>query len=269
MDMVAGHTIDPNSSFGIGFNRLFFGGTTLNAIPTATAFGEGNHSQLLRFFTIPATLFVLLFLANNLALTRALFSGTTTIFFLVFSLVNLLAAYHLYSTMARRERIPFLLARPKRKEFILLVDDILRNKEFAKLKSFYHHTDHIYDHVIRVSYISYAIAKALGLDYRSAARGGLLHDFFLYDWRERKANDSSKSLHGKEHPFIALENARRQFEVSELEADIIVKHMFPKTHALPRYKESFVVSLSDKISATYEYYALLKNRVVLHFKTKA
>jgi uncharacterized protein len=182
------------------------------------------------------------------------------IFFFALSLVSLLAAYHLYSSMTRIGRVPFLFARPQRKEFILLVDDILLNQEFRRLKKFHHHTGHIYDHVIRVSYISYVIAKALGLDYRSAARGGLLHDFFLYDWRERKASDTSRALHGREHPHIALANARGQFEVSDLEADIIVKHMFPKTRQIPRYKESFVVSLSDKISSVYEYYGMLKHR---------
>ncbi len=191
------------------------------------------------------------------------------IFFLVISQVSLLAAYHLYSSMTRIGRIPFLLARPQRKEFILLVDDILRNQEFRKLKGFFHHTNHIYDHVIRVSYISYVIAKALRLDYRAAARGGLLHDFFLYDWRERKATDTSKAMHGREHPHIALANARGQFEVSDLEADIIVKHMFPKTLPIPRYKESFVVSLSDKISSVYEYYEQLKDKLMRGRKERA
>ncbi len=182
------------------------------------------------------------------------------IFFLVITQVSLLLAYHLHSSMVRIGRIPFLFDRPLRKEYILLVDDILTNQEFRKLKEFHHHTNHIYDHVIRVSYISYVIAKALHLDYRSAARGGLLHDFFLYDWRECKASDTSRALHGREHPHIALANARQQFEVSDLEADIIVKHMFPKTRPMPRYKESFVVSLSDKVSSVYEYYELLKHR---------
>ena len=191
------------------------------------------------------------------------------ILFLVISQISLLAAYHLHSSMVRIGRVPVLLARPQRKEFILLVDDILLNQEFRKLKGFFHHTNHIYDHVIRVSYISYVIAKALRLDYRSAARGGLLHDFFLYDWRERKANDTSKALHGREHPHIALANARAQFEVSDLEADIIVKHMFPKTMAVPRYKESFVVSLSDKISSVYEYYEPMKKRLLRGRKERA
>ena len=188
------------------------------------------------------------------------------IFFLVITQVSLLASYHVHSSMVRIGRIPFLLERPQRKEYIRLVDDILLNQEFRKLKGFFHHTNHIYDHVIRVSYISYVIAKALRLDYRAAARGGLLHDFFLYDWRERKANDTSRALHGREHPHIALANARQQFEVSELEADIIVKHMFPKTLPMPRYKESFVVSLSDKISSVYEYYNLMKHRYMQKVK---
>ncbi|MDD4574719.1 MAG: HD domain-containing protein [Sphaerochaeta sp.] len=171
--------------------------------------------------------------------------------------------------MVRIGRIPFLLARPQRKEYIHLVDDILQNQEFRKLKEFFHHTNHIYDHVIRVSYISYAIAKALRLDYRSAARGGLLHDFFLYDWRERKATDTSKAMHGREHPHIALANAKEQFEISELEADIIVKHMFPKTHAMPRYKESFVVSLGDKIASVYEYAIQIRHRLTRASATRA
>ncbi len=141
----------------------------------------------------------------------------------------------------------------------MLVSDILAHEEFLKLKEYHHHAGHIYDHVTRVSYISYRISKALGLDYHSAARGGgLLHDFFLYDWRVRKSQDEKRSSHGKEHPYIALENAQKYFSVNAKEADIIVKHMFPKTLSLPRYRESFIVSLSDKIAAVYEYSLGLK-----------
>jgi uncharacterized protein len=151
-------------------------------------------------------------------------------------------------------------AKPQRREFFMLTDDILFHREFVKLKGYFHHSNHIYDHVVRVAYISYSITKVLGLNYKAAARGGLLHDFFLYDWREKKAKDTHKSLHGKEHPYIALKNARACFEVSDLEADIIVKHMFPKTRAMPRYSESFVVSLSDKIAAIYEYMIKIGHR---------
>ncbi|AEV28103.1 hypothetical protein SpiGrapes_0240 [Sphaerochaeta pleomorpha str. Grapes] len=145
---------------------------------------------------------------------------------------------------------------------VSLVNDILFNKEFLKLKNYFHHSNHTYDHVVCVAYISYSIAKILGLDYRATARGGLVHDFFLYDWRGGKASNLQRNIQGKEHPLIALANARKNFSVNDLEADIIVKHMFPKTHALPRHSESFVVCFSDKIAASYEYLSHPKTHTI-------
>jgi uncharacterized protein len=89
----------------------------------------------------------------------------------------------------------------------------------------------------------------MGFDYRSAARGGLLHDFFLYDWHIGKPY---RGLHGFIHPYIALENANQYFCLNELEKDVIQKHMWPLTIRLPRYKETFVVLLVDKYCATKE-----------------
>ena len=192
-------------------------------------------------------------LSQSFGMNYPAYSQTTLFLFLLTSLSCLHIGLSLHRSFLS-------IARPHRGEFFNLTGDILLHSEFNKLKGFFHHSDHIYDHVVRVAYISYSIARVLGLDYKAAARGGLLHDFFLYDWRERKAKDASKSLHGKEHPYIALENAQKYFEVSELEADIIVKHMFPKTRPMPRYRESFVVSLSDKIAAVYEYLSHDKGR---------
>jgi uncharacterized protein len=213
-----------------------------------------SNLRLIRFLiTIPSLLFVLSIVSQTFAKNYPAYSETTLFLFFLASLLSLLTGLQIHPPVSS-------FAKPQRREFFSLTDDILFNKEFIKLKGFFHHSDHIYDHVVRVAYISYSISKVLGLNYRAAARGGLLHDFFLYDWRERKATDSSRSLHGKEHPYIALANARKYFVVSDLEADIIVKHMFPKTRPLPRYKESFVVSLSDKIAAVYEYLSKLGHK---------
>ncbi len=147
-----------------------------------------------------------------------------------------------------------LIQKPSKTEFTRITHEILYHEEFMRLRDFYHHSHHIYDHVVRVAYLSYAAAKLLGLDYVSTARGGLLHDFFLYDWREKKASDEKRSQHGKEHPLIALANAREHFSINEKEHDIIVKHMFPKAGSFYRYSESFIVSTMDKVSAVYEYF---------------
>ena len=203
--------------------------------------------QLLLLVCMSALLFFLSLFSETFSLQFLSFSNSAVFHIITAFLMSLVLGIHMYKKLSSEATKPY------RKEFLLLTNDILFHEEFSKLKDYHHHANHIYDHVVRVAYISYAISKVLGFDYASAARGGLLHDFFLYDWRERKATDLSRSLHGREHPFIALENARKYFIISDLEEDIIVKHMFPKTRAIPQYKESFVVSISDKLSAIYEY----------------
>ena len=144
--------------------------------------------------------------------------------------------------------------KPLGREFNDAVRDILRHEEFLKLKGFFHHNSSIYEHAVSVAYFSYRVCKLLRLDYRSAARGALLHDFFLYDWRNHDVPDLPKEkYHGIEHPAIALENAERHFELNDIERDIIIKHMWPLTITPPRYKESFIVTFADKYLSSKEF----------------
>ncbi len=138
------------------------------------------------------------------------------------------------------------------REYHSLVSDILDNPEFRQLANYRHHGSSIFEHVRTVSHWSYILCRRLGLDYRAAARAGLLHDFFLYDWREYKRNPTNKN-HGLHHPKVALENATRHFSLSEREKDIILKHMWPKCLSCPLYWESWIVSGIDKVSAYYEF----------------
>ena len=106
------------------------------------------------------------------------------------------------------------------------------------------------EHCIFVSYISFLICRRMRWDFNAAARGGLLHDLFLYDWHEK---DSHEGLHGFTHPQAALENASKLCELSAVEQDIIAKHMWPLTlRKIPKYRESFVVSSADKLCALAE-----------------
>lgn len=230
----------------------------LLASPVQYFFLEGN-TIFSKLFRLPLGLFTTLYTGKFFTPFTAMHLFSVDLLFLLAALVAFLCAIHQHNSLVRSHLVQHTIPRPRREEHYELTEDILNHVEFLKLKDFQHHSNHIYDHVSRVSYLSYAIAKALKFDYAAAARGGLLHDFFLYDWRERKANDTKRSLHGKEHPHIALANAKRNFTVSPLEEDIIVKHMFPKTRSLPRYKESLVVSLSDKLAAIYEYGMKLKH----------
>ncbi len=137
-------------------------------------------------------------------------------------------------------------------EFRLCIDDLLPHDSVQMMRQFRHHRKaSCFEHSLNVSYISFVVCRALGMDYRAAARGGLLHDLFLYDWRISKPEDG---MHGFIHPRIALNNALEVCSLNEIEKDIIIKHMFPLTLPPPRYKESMIVCLVDSYCAIGEIY---------------
>lgn len=129
---------------------------------------------------------------------------------------------------------------------LLLSDDVQLMATFIQ-----HANVSCLDHSISVAYYSYLICRKLNLsvDCQSVIRGALLHDFFLYDWH---LESDRKGLHGFTHPQAALENAEEHFILNDMEKDIIVKHMWPLTLTPPKYKESFVVCLSDKFCSLIE-----------------
>lgn len=135
-------------------------------------------------------------------------------------------------------------------EYKNIVKHILNNEKFDKIKEIEHHGVTRYEHSLKVSYYSYKIARALKLDYEDAARAGLLHDFFLSS-QERTAKD--RFLSTFKHPKIAVENAINEFGINSREEDIIKTHMFPINLSVPRYCESWLVSLVDKIIGINEF----------------
>ncbi len=135
--------------------------------------------------------------------------------------------------------------------YLITIEEFWDNEHLHDMKNYIQHRDlNCLEHSVFVSYKSYQICKKLRCDEAAAARGALLHDFFLYDWHEERR---SEKLHGFAHPEIALENAESHFELTEIEKDIILKHMWPLTlNKIPKYKESLVVSLIDKYCTAVE-----------------
>lgn len=136
-------------------------------------------------------------------------------------------------------------------EYINIILDIFKNSTVKNMANFrQHYNSSCLQHCLEVSYISYKICKKLKLDYVSAARAGLLHDLFLYDWRNSRKELNLSSYHAFIHPKIALENSSKLFDLNEKEKDIIVKHMWPVTFfAFPKHMETFIITLVDKYSA--------------------
>lgn len=129
------------------------------------------------------------------------------------------------------------------------IKDLLELKEVKKLEDFEQHCHTSrFQHSLNVSYYSYCVCRVLGLNYREAARGGLLHDLFLYNWRDV----TTAAKHASSHPVAALETAQKVCNLTEREKDIIVKHMWPVTLKFPRYAESYVITFVDKYCACAE-----------------
>ncbi|MEG2322603.1 MAG: hypothetical protein RSB71_03895 [Bacilli bacterium] len=128
------------------------------------------------------------------------------------------------------------------KEYLNIVKDIIYDEDFLKLQKCSHHGISRYDHSVKVSYAAYKYALKHHFDYDQVAIGGLLHDFFITD----NLNLFGKLKSTFNHPKKAKDNALNKYDLTAKETDIIISHMFPINLRLPKYKESWLVSLYDK-----------------------
>lgn len=145
------------------------------------------------------------------------------------------------------------------KEFLNIIKDIIENNTVNQMKIYkQHYETSCFDHCLTASYYCYQYCKKFHLDYISCSRAAMLHDLFLYNWRKRE--NGRKGLHAFTHPRTAYENASRLFNLNEKEKDIILKHMWPVTFALPKYKESYILTLVDKYCALNESFCEIRNR---------
>ncbi len=105
-------------------------------------------------------------------------------------------------------------------EFMSLVSDILDNEYFLETKHDLHHGTSKYEHSLRVSKLCYKLGKMFHADVRAVTRAGLLHDFFFGTRKEKPENSYLR------HPVTASINAKKYFNVSDLESEAIKTHMF-------------------------------------------
>lgn len=139
--------------------------------------------------------------------------------------------------------------------YLACVEDLIADRAVQSMRALPQHTAGVscYRHSVLVSYASFRVCRFFGLDARAAARGGLLHDLYLYNWRSRRS-----FRHLFTHPAAALRNAMNRFLLGWKEADIIRSHMFPLTPTRTYHCwESLVVSTMDKLCAAAELLRLI------------
>ena len=136
----------------------------------------------------------------------------------------------------------------KTQEYQSIIQPALEIDEYLKLKDMKHHGISRYEHSLRVARNTYRITRALHLNYEEATFAAVLHDFFT---TEVKKVNVFKKL--SRHPRIALNNSKKYFDLSDLQEDIILTHMFPCTIRPPKYLESWIVDIIDDGVALYEW----------------
>lgn len=145
------------------------------------------------------------------------------------------------------------------REFLDDIKDLLASDVVRRLRNYPHHKSVTrFEHSLYVAYRSYRMAKWFGWDSRAAARGGLLHDLFFYDWRDK---DPNRGWHVTFHPAAACREAEAAFGLTPVERDIILKHMWPLSPHMPRYWESVAVMLMDKYCALMEVLFLSRRKL--------
>ena len=134
------------------------------------------------------------------------------------------------------------------REITSAASDIITSHNFNSTKEHIQHGNMtVNNHCMNVAKLSLAISERLHIPCKKEEliRGALLHDYFLYDWH---VGDYAKpyKLHGLYHPGRALVNARKEYDLTPREQDIIKKHMWPLTVVPPMCREAWIVSAADK-----------------------
>ncbi|MDR2784380.1 MAG: HD domain-containing protein [Treponema sp.] len=133
-----------------------------------------------------------------------------------------------------------------------IAGEIVFHVKFEESRNYIQHGRiSVFEHSIDVARLSFRMGRCFkNMDIRALVRGGLLHDFFLYDWH---VPEKMWSLHGWTHPVTAAENAKKYFDVSGREYSCIRSHMWPYTlfHP-PKCREGWIICLADKICSLTE-----------------
>lgn len=146
----------------------------------------------------------------------------------------------------------------REREFLSLTRELLDSDQVRMMGRWKHHGPvTTLDHSLFVAFSSYRLARFLGLDVRAAARGGLLHDLYLYDSRDKSAHPGNQCF---DHPRAAARNAAGLTDLSDKERNIILSHMWPLGGKLPRSREAWLVDLVDTVCATLELIRICRPR---------
>jgi uncharacterized protein len=155
----------------------------------------------------------------------------------------------IYFARSLKQSREYFLKNPRLKQYTA---EILQHPEWTSIGKYHHHKyENREKHLLNVAYLAVNITKLLHGDVETAARVGLLHDFFPY---ERDKHELPYMEHLNLHPEEALKNAEKYFDLTVEERELILRHMWPfvRVKGKPKHVEGFALVLSDNIAAVME-----------------
>jgi uncharacterized protein len=124
-----------------------------------------------------------------------------------------------------------------------------------------HMGSNVYVHTFKVvkNVMKRAIKSRKNLDLENLLVAAIFHDYYLYNWRTTKDRPHP---HGKYHPGIAVENAKRDFNISEESQRMIKTHMWPLNFFNPpKGKEARLLCNVDTWIALVECLTTRKHKI--------
>lgn len=151
------------------------------------------------------------------------------------------------------------LSTMERQQLYEILEKYDRHPDVQRMREYIQHGSvTTYQHCKNVVIVSFWLNRRFHLkaDETSLVVGAFLHDFYLYDWHKKRSFHGMKRLfemHGFSHPGYACANARKVFDITPKEQDIIACHMWPLTFRhIPSCREAVIVCLADKYCAVVE-----------------
>ena len=93
------------------------------------------------------------------------------------------------------------------KKFDTIAKEFLENDKFMRIQNENHHGITRYEHSMRVARNVYKLSKKLNLDYISATRAAIVHDFFVNEEFKNKVKSATikNDVFGSDHCPVTLE----------------------------------------------------------------
>ncbi|MBR4422240.1 MAG: HD domain-containing protein [Erysipelotrichaceae bacterium] len=148
------------------------------------------------------------------------------------------------------------LRKADQQEFDRILSRYLEEPEVRKMDTYKAHGKvSVLQHSLDVAKMAYYLDKRfkVNADTETLLTGAILHDFYGYDWHQKKLDFNIFKMHGFTHPGAACENAINTFHIDDRTQEVIRSHMWPLTmRSVPKHKEAILVCIADKLVALKE-----------------